>query len=88
MSVPTSLMPTFPTAPFLSERLKLANELFREYHGRCFWHCPRDLEITEDLIPLVIKGLRTYGGRRGFMRASALRTEGPAPDTRETPECP
>lgn len=56
----------------LAERLVLANELFQEYHTRCFWHCRRDLEITEDLLPLVVKGLRAHGGRRGFILASKL----------------
>lgn len=62
--------PTIPTPCSLSERLELANQLYREYHTRCFWHCPRDLDITEDLILFVIKGLRTHGGRRGFLLAS------------------
>jgi hypothetical protein len=54
------------------ERLELANRLYREYHTRCFWHCPRDLTITEDLLPLVVKGLRKYGGRKGFILAGRL----------------
>ena len=56
----------------LQDRLDLANRLYRELHNRCFWHSPRDLVITEDLIPFVVKGLRTYGGRRGFKLASKL----------------
>jgi hypothetical protein len=54
------------------ERLELANRLYREYHARCFWHCPRDLVITEDLIPIVVKGLRKHGGRRGFVLSAQL----------------
>jgi hypothetical protein len=53
-------------------RLELANRLFREYHTRCFWHCPRDLVITESLIPLVVNGLRKHGGRKGFIVAAQL----------------
>lgn len=56
----------------LSERLTLANRLYREYRTRCFWHCRPDLEITEDLLPFVIKGLRLHGGHRGFKLAAAL----------------
>lgn len=56
----------------LRERLDSANRLYREFHNRCFWHSPRDLVITEDLIPFVVKGLRTYGGHRGFKLASKL----------------
>jgi hypothetical protein len=79
---PTS---TIPTPGNLDERLALANQLYREYHTRCFWHCPRDLEITEELLPLVVKGLRTHGGRRGFILASKLLPEA-APSSREPPE--
>ena len=56
----------------LHERLELANLLYREFQNRCFWHSPRDLVITEDLIPFVVKGLRTYGGHRGFKLAAKL----------------
>jgi hypothetical protein len=56
----------------LQERLDLANRLYRGFHNRCFWHSPRDLVITEDLISFVVKGLRTYGGHRGFKLASKL----------------
>ena len=78
---------TTPSPRNLSERLELANQLYREYHTRCFWHCPRDLDITEDLIPFVIKGLRAYGGRRGFILASKLLPEGTNHSAREPLEC-
>ena len=55
-----------------SERLELANQLYREYYTHCFWHAPRDLVITEELIPFVVKGLRTHGGRRGFILSRQL----------------
>lgn len=77
---------TIPTPRNLYERLELANQLYREYHTRCFWHCPRDLDITEDLIPFVVKGLRAYGGRRGFILASKLLPEA-AHESREFAEC-
>jgi hypothetical protein len=54
------------------ERLELANQLYRQYHTLCFWHSPRDLVITEELIPFVAKGLRNHGGRRGFILARKL----------------
>ncbi|MBI1915446.1 MAG: hypothetical protein HYS12_12025 [Planctomycetes bacterium] len=71
------------------ERLERANQLYREYHTRCFWHCPRELLITEDLIPLVVKGLRTHGGRRGFILSVQLqqRRTGSRASERETPGC-
>ncbi len=52
------------------KRLALANRLFQEYFTRCFWHSPRDLVITEALIPFVVKGLRAHGGRDSFLPIS------------------
>lgn len=69
------------------ERLELARRLYREYHTRCFWHCPHQLEITEELLPFVAKGLRSHGGRRGFFLASKLLPEGATHAVREPEEC-
>ena len=82
MPSPTNPTPPTATPPNRDERVELANQFFREFHTRCFWHSPRDLVITEDLIPFVVKGLRTHGGHRGFMLAGKLQ----APD-REPREC-
>jgi hypothetical protein len=73
----------------LDERLELANLLYRKFQNRSFWHAPRDLVITEDLIPFVVKGLRTYGGHRGFKLASKLQSGQATPLTpdRELSEC-
>jgi len=69
--------------------LELANRLYREYHARCFWHSPRGLIITEDLIPLVVKGLRKHGGRRGFILSGQIKCERATPQGTErvVPEC-
>ncbi len=63
---------TIATPQNLSERLELARDLFQRFHARCFWHSPHDLEITEDLIPFVAKGLRDNGGHVGYMLAGKL----------------
>jgi hypothetical protein len=52
-TTPTTTPPAVLEA---AERLELAQQLFREFHTRCFWHSPRDLAITEDLIPFVVRG--------------------------------
>ena len=86
MPTPTNLPITPRNA---QERLELANQLYREFHTRCFWHSPRDLVITEDLLPFVVKGLRTHGGHRGFILAAKLQppvTPLQTPE-RELPEC-
>lgn len=81
---PATNIPRTPPAPDnLADRLALANALFREYHTRCFWHCPRDLVITEEMLPLVARGLRAHGGRRGFLLAAHL-----VHPAREAPGCP
>jgi hypothetical protein len=70
------------------EALELGKQLYREFHGRCFWHSPRNLVITEELLPFVVKGLRTHGGRRGFMLAGKLQGVISTLETdREVPEC-
>jgi len=56
----------------LAARLQLANRLFREYYTACFWHLKPDLTITEETLPLVIKGLRTHGGRAGMLATAEL----------------
>ena len=85
MSAMMNLTPTIATLRTEHERIELANQLYREFRTRCFWHSPRDLVITEDLIPFVVKGLRTHGGHRGFKLAAKLQST-LNPD-RELPEC-
>ena len=53
--------------------LELARRLYREYHARCFWNSPRDLDITVEDLPFVAKGLRLYGGHDGFRLSGKLR---------------
>jgi len=74
MSLSISDPESIPTPRTRDERLELARTLFREFYGRCFWYSPSDLEITEDSIPFVIKGLRANGGHRGFKLAGKLRS--------------
>ena len=59
-------------------RSELARRLYREFYAACFWHLKPDLVVTEDLIPIIIHGLRSHGGRRGFLAAAQL----------EVPEAP
>lgn len=84
MNSADSHTPTIPTPDGGSERLEMARDLYRRYHAQCFWNSPLDLHISEGLIPFVAKGLRTNGGRRGFLLAGKL--QGHA-STRESPEC-
>ncbi len=56
----------------IPEKLALARRLYRECYADCFWHMKPDLEITEETLPMIIQGLRDYGGRREFLEAAKL----------------
>lgn len=56
------------------ERVALAQRLFEEFYARCFWHMPQGFIVRPVDLTAIIKGLRTYGGRRGFIAASLLTT--------------
>jgi len=53
-------------------RLKLAQQAYRQFFAQCFWSSDPGLEITEELIPFVIEGLRHYGGHKGYRVAAEL----------------
>jgi hypothetical protein len=55
-----------------ADRVERANRLFREFYTACFWHMKPDLVVTEAMIPIIVRGLRTYGGRRGMLAAAEL----------------
>jgi hypothetical protein len=61
-------------------RTELARRLFREFYAGCFWHLKPDLVVTEDMIPIIIRGLRTHGGRRGLLAAVQLEESEASPD--------
>lgn len=49
-----------------------AQEIFHQFHARCFWHLRKDLIVTKKLVPTIIEGLRRHGGRRGYELAREL----------------
>jgi len=53
-------------------RLELARQAFKEFYAQCFWSYREDLEITEEKIPFIIRGLREEGGLAGYRVASEL----------------
>jgi hypothetical protein len=54
------------------ERLELARRAFKEFYAQCFWSYRDDLQITEEFIPFVIRGLREHGGMAGYRVAARL----------------
>jgi hypothetical protein len=65
-----------PTHPGLAHkpelRIDLARRLYREFYAACFWHLKPDLDVTQEMIPIIVRGLRSHGGRRGFLAAAQL----------------
>jgi len=53
-------------------RLKKAQELYEKYYEQCFWYMKPDLIVTQKDLPQIIKGLKTYGGRDGYLEAAKL----------------
>ena len=53
-------------------RIERARRLYREFYAACFWRLKPDLVVTEEVIPIIVRGLRLHGGRRGFLAAARL----------------
>jgi hypothetical protein len=63
----------FPTTPLTDEeRLRCAQEAYREYSCRCFWFMDENLIVTEKNLHLIIEGLKLHGGHKGWKLAHAL----------------
>lgn len=54
-----------------------AQQIFAQYHARCFWHLDPNLKVTAVHIPLVQAGLRKHGGRDGMLLAEEIGLAGP-----------
>ena len=53
-------------------RVREARRAFRRYYAQCFWYLREDMEITLADVPEIVRGLRTNGGRRGYLLAARL----------------
>lgn len=49
-----------------------AQQLYREFHARCFWSYRPDLEITPRQVAWIRDGLRRHGGMAGWRAAQRL----------------
>ena len=65
-------------------RIREARRALREFHAQCFWYWRRDMAVTLDDLPEIIRGLRQNGGRRGLLVAARLAAHGDAPRGTET----
>lgn len=52
--------------------LELAQKLFEDFYIECFWFWKRNHKVVQEDIPNIIKGLRIYGGHRGFKLSAKL----------------
>jgi hypothetical protein len=54
------------------ERLRRAQTAYQLYRTQCFWSMRRNLVVTEENLPLIIEGLKQYGGHKGWKLAHEL----------------
>ncbi len=55
-----------------NRRLELAQRAYQDFYAQCFWSYRRDLKITEEDIPFVIRELRLNGGHKGYRIVAEL----------------
>lgn len=53
-------------------RIREAQEAFHKFYAQCFWYMRKDMDITAEDLPEIVRGLRHYGGRQGFLLADKL----------------
>jgi hypothetical protein len=64
---------TPPPAPLtMEEKLRRAQEAYRDFYLQCFWFMRKDLIVTEKNLPLIIEGLKLEGGHKGWRLAHQL----------------
>ena len=52
-----------------------AQQIFTQYHAKCFWHLRKDLKVTWGNLSIIQNGLRKYGGLEGLRLAGELDLE-------------
>ena len=52
-----------------------AQQIFFQYHAKCFWHLRKDLKVTMENLSIIQNGLRKYGGLEGLRLAAELDLE-------------
>ena len=53
-------------------RVREARRAFRTFYAQCFWYMRKDMVITLEDMPEIIRGLRQNGGHQGFLLAARL----------------
>ncbi len=52
-----------------------AQQIFSQYHAKCFWHLHKDLKVTLENLTIIQDGLRKYGGLESLRLAAELDLE-------------
>jgi hypothetical protein len=52
-----------------------AQQIFSQYHAKCFWHLRKDLKVTMENLSIIQNGLKKYGGLEGLRLAAELELE-------------
>ena len=52
-----------------------AQQIFSQYHAKCFWHLRKDLKVTMENLSIIQNGLKKYGGLEGLRLAAELDLE-------------
>lgn len=49
-----------------------AQQIYVQFHARCFWHLRKDLKVTVENLSMIQGGLKKYGGLEGLRLAAEL----------------
>ncbi len=64
--------PPLNVTPASPEKLALAQRAFTRFYTRCFWFMREDLQVHEEHLDTIIRGLRAHGNREAFLIAARL----------------
>lgn len=53
-------------------RVREARRAYQKFYAQCFWFMRKDLPVTEQDIPAIVRGLRQHGGHEGMRIAERL----------------
>jgi len=56
----------------MPEKLALAQAAFSKFYISCFWYMREDLQVREENLESIIRGLRAHGNREAFLIAGRL----------------
>lgn len=64
--------PNGPLGRVTPDTLAAARAALAAYRTTCFWSLSPGFAVTEETLPIIIKGLRRHGDRHAFQLAAQL----------------